>query len=121
MSRTLEPFNTNIEHVEAELTWLQFRCAEIAAAINLAEAEREEADADAASKARLGRIDSRLARCRAHECREEEDRLRAEIDARLALTPDTVRLGLVQVMRVHGLGTDEKTVLLVSLAHAIGA
>jgi hypothetical protein len=119
------PFGSNFEHVEAELAWLRARCARLAAQARLAEVEQEEADLDPAVRARPGRTDARLAKCRVREFREDEDRLRAEIDARILAhrrIPNTPVLGLLVLERDHGLiGDDVRTVMLVALAHALGS
>lgn len=125
MARSVKslPYSGDVEYVEAELGWLRARCARLSADRRRREIEAEEAAPDPTSRPRPGAIALKLSRCNVAEAKEDETRIRAEIDARLEAhgrTPNAPNLGLASLCEELGLSVDEKVILLTCTAHALG-
>jgi len=124
MTRTPSPlpFTDDPEYLEAELRWLRCRVSRLLVQRRLADASEEEADGDPAFTQRPGRMDSRRLRCRIVELREQEAKLRREIDARLQINRGqrgAHTLGLDEICKEASLGAEERLVLLTALPFGI--
>jgi len=120
-TRPPTPYENDAEYLEHELAWLHERAARIAAEKQAEIAGRTACDT--APSSRAGRDSARESRCRAVELRESEQRLRADIDARLAFhRTHAVRpwLGLDALCDSAELSPDERLVLLAAAVPAIG-
>lgn len=110
--KTSIPFQSDAEYLACEFEFLRARAARISAEKSGEIARKHEECGDAQ---RPGRTSSREARCRALELRQQEEGLRAEIDARLAVhraDESAPKLGLDKLCGQHSLDERERLLLL---------
>lgn len=109
-----QPFSNDAEYIDAELAHLKVRCAHISAEKSAEVARRQEDENDVHAH-RPGRTPSREAKCRSLELEREEERLRAEIDGRLAIhrtDGSRPKLGLDTLCEQGHLNDHERLILL---------
>jgi len=116
-----KPFENNASYIESEIQWLTARTSRLAAEQELREAERDVS----IHGTRVGRRHKPVAADEARRVatiyRAKEDKLRADIDARIDATrkAGTV-LGLVKLSEQHGLSSHERLALLLAVVPTLG-
>ena len=114
------PFKDDPAYLQAEFAWLNIRARRIAAERTLRDGVRDEQDG---RDGRPGSVGSRELRRILEALKRQESEARDVIDARLILqrgNPAALELGLDEICDEHGLGDQERTILLALCIPAIG-
>ena len=115
------PFASDCDYLEAEFNLLACRVQRLAAARELRQADRREhAEPGSVGKTRQVADDDAVRRLAVFADR--EDRLRDALDARLQAhrsDPTARQLGIDLLAATHGLGEEERLVLLSALSYAV--
>jgi hypothetical protein len=117
----IKPFTTNANYIESEIHWLCVRTSRLAAEQELRAAERDINSHGTRVGRRHKPVAADEARRLATVFRTQEDKLRADIDARIEATRKSgVTLGLDRLCEQHDLAPYERLALLVAVVPTLG-
>ena len=117
----VKPFANNAIYIEHEIRWLAARTSRLAAEQELREAERDINSHGTRVGRRHKPVAADEARRLATVFRTQEDKLRADIDARIEMNRKAGgTLGLDRLCEQHHLGTHERLALLVGVVPTLG-
>lgn len=109
------PYDSDLAYLEDELAWIEQRARRLSLLRRLASVNGDD-DATCGTPRSMGDPSPRVLRGRISSLQRGEDRLRARIDARLAVQHQGRALAIEQLVRLHGLDAFERTVLLLAAA-----